>query len=90
VKQITEDIVVTDPLGIHARPAAALAVAVGRSGARATLHFNGKKANAASVVQLLQLGVTVNSRVSAEIEGEDVAIATVTAALREHLSPAAP
>jgi phosphotransferase system HPr (HPr) family protein len=89
VKRVVEEVVVTDPLGIHARPAAALAIAVGRSGARVSLQLGSKKANAASVVGLLSLGASHNSRVTAEVEGEDDAIATVLAALHESLSPAA-
>ena len=51
MKRIVEDIQITDPLGIHARPAAALAVAVRKSGARVTLRFGQNSADAASVVR---------------------------------------
>lgn len=88
MRRVVEEIAVTDPLGIHARPAAALALAVGKSGARATLRFGTKSADAKSLVQLLSLGATLGSVVSAEIEGEDEAIAAVLTALREALSPA--
>ena len=51
MKRIVEDIQITDPLGIHARPAAALAVAVRKSGAHVTLRFGQNTADAASVVR---------------------------------------
>ena len=87
MKRVVEEFVVTDPLGIHARPAAALAVAVGRSGARVTLALGAKKVSAASVVGLLSLGAAYKSTVSAEVEGEDAAVATVIAALHTFLAP---
>jgi phosphotransferase system HPr (HPr) family protein len=87
VKRVVEDVVVTDPLGVHARPAAALAVAVGRSGARVTVALGAKKTSAASVVGLLSLGAAHNSTITAEIEGEDEAVATAIAALHTYLRP---
>jgi len=87
VKKIVEEVVVTDPLGIHARPAAGLAVAVGRSGARVTIALGAKKTSGASVVGLLSLGATHNSTVTAEVEGEDDAVAAVITALHTFLAP---
>jgi phosphotransferase system HPr (HPr) family protein len=88
VKRVVEEVLVTDPLGIHARPAAALALAVGRSGARVTLRCGVKSADAKSLFQLLSLGAAAGSKISAEIEGEDDSIAAVVLALRQHLAPA--
>lgn len=88
MRSVVEEVIVTDPLGIHARPAAALAVAVGRSGARVTLRCGAKSASGGSVVALLSLGAARGSRVTAEIEGDDDAIAAVSAALHEALCPA--
>ncbi len=87
MKRVVEEVRVTDPLGIHARPAAALALAVGRSGARVTLRCGAKSADAKSLIQLLSLGAAAGSLVSAEIEGEDEAIAAVVGALHEQLAP---
>ena len=86
LKRVVEEVVVTDPLGIHARPAAALAVAVGRSGARVTVALGAKKTSGASVVGLLSLGATYNSTVIAEVEGEDGAVEAVIAALHRFLA----
>ena len=87
MKRVVEEIVITDPLGIHARPAAALAIAVGKSGAHVTLRYGAKTADAKSLVQLLSLGATARSSVTAEIEGEDDAIVAAQLALQAHLAP---
>jgi phosphocarrier protein len=87
VKRVVEEIVVTDPLGIHARPAAALALAVSKSGARVTLRHGAKAADAKSLFQILSLGAAAGSSVSAEIEGDDGAIAAALGALRAQLAP---
>jgi phosphotransferase system HPr (HPr) family protein len=87
MKQVVEAVTVTDPLGIHARPAAAIALAVGKSGARVRLRCGAKSADAKSLMQILSLGAAAGSNVSAEIEGEDEAIAAVVAALHEWLAP---
>lgn len=87
MRRVVEEVVVTDPLGIHARPAAALAVAVGRSGARVTVALGAKKASGKSVIGLLSLGAAHNSTITAEIEGEDDAIGAVIVALHTFLAP---
>ena len=87
MKRIVEEILITDPLGIHARPAAALAMAIRKSGARVKLLFGANSADATSVVRLLGLGAGPRSCVSAEIEGEDEAVAAALTALHTHLSP---
>ena len=85
-RRVVDDIVIADPLGIHARPAAALAIAVAKSGARVTLRFGGKSADAKSLVQLLSLGAGPRSIVTAEVEGEEASIEAALTALRAHLS----
>ncbi len=77
------ELVVADPMGIHGRPAGALAIAVARSGARVHLRCGARSADASSVIALLSLGARSGSYVVAEIEGDDVAIATVESALEE-------
>jgi phosphotransferase system HPr (HPr) family protein len=79
---------VVDPLGIHARPASTLSVAVKRSGAKMRIRFGDRSADAASVVQLLGLGARLGSVVSIEIEGEPQAADTAQAALSELFGPA--
>ena len=77
------ELVVADPMGIHGRPAGALAIAVAKSGARVLLRCGAKSADASSVIALLSLGARSGSHVVADIEGDDAAVATVESALGE-------
>jgi phosphotransferase system HPr (HPr) family protein len=74
---------VVDPLGIHARPASTLALAVKRSGAKVRITSGTRSADASSVVQLLSLGAREGSPVTIEITGEDGAAGTLQSALGE-------
>ncbi len=59
-------------VGLHARPAAALAKAAGESGHAITLTTaEGKKGNAASVLTLLTLGVKGGDEVTINVSGDD-------------------
>lgn len=59
-------------VGLHARPAAAIAKAAGESGHKITLGApSGKSANAASVLMLLTLGVAAGDEVTVTVEGDD-------------------
>jgi len=77
------ELVVVDPMGIHGRPAGALAIAVAKSGARVRLRCGAKSADASSVIALLSLGARAGSAVIAEIEGDGPAINAVELALAE-------
>jgi len=89
MKRIVEELQLTDPLGIHARPAAALAVALRKTGARVTLRLGANAVDATSVVRLLGLGAGPGARVTAEVEGDDEAAAAALMALHAHLCPPA-
>lgn len=59
-------------VGLHARPASAIAKAAGESGHRVTLASpEGKQANAASVLMLLTLGVKAGDPVTITVTGDD-------------------
>ena len=59
-------------VGLHARPASAIAKAAGESGHAITLESaEGKKANAASVLMLLTLGVKAGDDVTITVSGDD-------------------
>jgi phosphotransferase system HPr (HPr) family protein len=77
------ELVVVDPMGIHGRPAGALAIAVAKSGARVRLRCGAKSADASSVIALLSLGARAGSAVTADIEGDGAAIDAVELALAE-------
>ena len=67
--------VITDEIGIHARPAGMLAKA------------NGKAAEVTKLMAVMQLGVKKGAEitVTAEGEDEDVAIAKIEAFMKENL-----
>jgi phosphocarrier protein HPr len=67
------DFPVTDPIGLHARPAAELVKTAARHQARVRLELGGKAADARSIVQLLGLGVRQGSVVTVTAEGADEA-----------------
>ncbi len=77
------ELIVVDPMGIHGRPAGALAIAVAKSGARVRLRYGAKSADASSVIALLSLGARAGSAVVADIEGDAPAISAVERALAE-------
>ncbi len=77
------ELVVVDPMGIHGRPAGALAIAVAKSGARVRLRCGAKSADASSVIALLSLGARAGSAVTADIEGDGAAVTAARRALEE-------
>lgn len=59
-------------VGLHARPAATIAKAAADSGHTVTIESaTGKKANAASVLLLLTLGVNAGDEVTLTVSGDD-------------------
>lgn len=64
---------VTNPFGIHARPAAILAQACVKMSSQVTVKCNGKTANGNNVIQLLGLHATQGSVLEISAEGGDEA-----------------
>lgn len=59
-------------VGLHARPAATIVKAASESGHSITLETaEGKKANAASLLLLLAMGVAAGDEVTITVEGDD-------------------
>lgn len=58
-------------VGLHARPAATIAKAAAESGHAVTLEAGGKKANAASVLLLLSMGVAKDDEITLTVSGDD-------------------
>ncbi len=69
--------------GLHARPAALVQAAARRFGGEITIGFNGRKANARSVVALMGLGTQQGDRVAVHARGisVDAALTAVVEAL---------
>ena len=82
-------ITITDPVGLHARPAAVLVRTVGQYQARVHLAHGSKRAHARSIIQLLALGVRPGSPVTVTAEGLDEAeaLAAVLDVLSASMEP---
>jgi phosphotransferase system HPr (HPr) family protein len=64
-------VVITDPVGLHARPAAIVVQTAGRFQARVRIAHGERRADARSIIQLLSLGVRQGSQVTVTAEGGD-------------------
>jgi phosphotransferase system HPr (HPr) family protein len=76
-------ITITDPVGLHARPAAVVVQTAGRYKAKVRIENGNKQADARSIIQLLGLGVRQGSSVTVVAEGADAeeALAAVLSVL---------
>lgn len=63
--------VITDEIGIHARPAGALAKKAKEGASKVTLSVNGKSAEASRLMAVMSLGVKKGMEVTVTVEGED-------------------
>jgi len=64
-------VIVMNPVGLHARPAAELVKEANKYTANATIQVGEKKANAKSILQLLSLGVKQGTTITIVTEGAD-------------------
>ncbi len=62
---------ITDEIGIHARPAGELVKLAKEFKSKITVSANGKKAEATKLMALMGLGVKCGMQVQVDIEGED-------------------
>lgn len=62
---------ITDKIGIHARPAGELVKLAKEFNSKITVSANGKKAEATKLMALMGLGVKYGTQVQVDIEGED-------------------
>ena len=63
--------VITDPVGIHARPAGQLVKAVKETGSKVTIEFNGKSADGTKLFAIMGLGVKTGDEIILKIDGGD-------------------
>lgn len=79
--------VITDPVGIHARPAGELVSAAQKCGADVTIRVGEKSASAKKLIKLMGLGIKQGTEVTVEISGEneDAAAAEMEKFFKEHL-----
>ena len=69
--EISDDVVVKNSLGIHARPAAALAKKASEFQSEIYITYKGNRVNAKSIMGLLTLGAPRGSRLVASCAGAD-------------------
>lgn len=65
------DYVITDPVGIHARPAGLLVKAAKGYASKITLQKDGKSSDATRLMNLMGLGVKCGETVTVTVEGPD-------------------
>lgn len=62
--------VITDPIGIHARPAGLLVELAKGCPAEITIKANGKSAKAKKLIQIMSLGAKQGTELEIEVNGE--------------------
>ena len=72
---VSKEVVVKNGTGLHARPATLLVKKASSFKSDVTIEFNGKKANAKSLIGVLSLAVTKNSPVVIAANGDDETLA---------------
>jgi len=70
---VTREMVVTNKLGIHARPAAMFVKTANRFGCDVFVEKDGEKVNGKSIMGLMMLAAGPGSKLSVQAEGEDAA-----------------
>jgi len=61
----------TNPSGLHARPAKNLVNIAKQYSAQISIFYQGKKANGKSLISILTLGVESGAHIDIEIDGDD-------------------
>lgn len=67
----TFEYVITDEIGIHARPAGLLAKATKNIESKVTLHANGKSVDATKLMAIMGMGIKCGDTVEIQVEGTD-------------------
>jgi phosphotransferase system HPr (HPr) family protein len=83
-------LLVIDPSGLHARPAARFVQAASRFSSRIVIREDGREADAKSLIALLGLTIRPSSEITLAAEGPDAeeALAALAAELAPYVSPA--
>ena len=63
--------VITDEVGIHARPASLLVKEIKKYASKVTIEANGKSADASKLMAVMSLGIKCGQEVTVTVEGED-------------------
>ena len=65
------DFVVTDPVGIHARPAGILAKKAKAYASKICINFNGKTADVTRLMAVMGMGIKQGNTINVTVEGDD-------------------
>lgn len=69
---VEKTVIVKNPLGIHARPSGCIVgIATKYHQARIMLFYNGQKADAKSIMDIMMLAMVEGAEVRVEVEGHD-------------------
>lgn len=68
---IVKTLTVTNKLGVHARPAGMIVDITGPAKSEVSIIFEGSKANAKSILNVMMLAIPMGSEVRFEANGED-------------------
>ncbi len=82
---IERGFVLKDPMGLHARPAAQLMMALREIKSAVTISGNGEQVNGKDVIQILSLGCVKGDEITFMAEGpdEEKAMETICQVMRE-------
>lgn len=72
---ISKEVIVKSSTGLHARPATLLVKKASSFKSDLSIEFDGKKANIKSLIGVLSLGVTKDSKVKITASGNDESLA---------------
>ena len=72
---VSKEVVVINSTGLHARPATLLVKKASSFKSDVSIEFNGKKANVKSLIGVLSLGVTKDSKITVMASGDDETLA---------------
>lgn len=73
---IKKEVILKNPTGLHARPATMLVKKASSFKSDIYLEYNEKKANVKSLIGVLSLGVTKDSKIIVIASGDDETLAT--------------
>ncbi|MDY6986092.1 MAG: HPr family phosphocarrier protein [Candidatus Thermoplasmatota archaeon] len=68
---IEKELILENRVGLHARPAAKLVETSNRFESKITVDYNGRTANAKSILNILALGAEHGAKIKVSVEGND-------------------
>ncbi|ACI18056.1 MAG TPA: HPr family phosphocarrier protein [Coprothermobacter proteolyticus] len=70
-QHVETEVILTNPTGLHARPASLLVQTAAKFKSNITLEKEGRSVSAKSIMGVLSLGADKGSRIKISVEGED-------------------